>query len=70
MKIAAFVCMLMWSATAFGQSKTVCITVDDLPAVTYGDTTQQTKTYITNQLVQFFAANQMPAVGFVNEGKL
>lgn len=45
----------------------VCVTFDDLPA-THGGL--QTMKYVTGRLLETIKAERIPAVGFVNEGKL
>lgn len=57
-----FICLI-----SFAQKKQICITVDDLPAVAYGEPNEQE---ITENLIQHFDTYKIPAVGFVNEGKL
>ncbi len=50
-----------------GQEKKVCITVDDLPSTSRSLTDQA---YINQKLTGYFQQHQIPAIGFVNEGKL
>lgn len=47
----------------------VAVTFDDLPA-TYGDGDLERMRYVTGRLLRSLAANRVPAIGFVNEGKL
>lgn len=49
------------------QSRQICITVDDLPTVSYGE---QNHEEITHKLVAHFQKFNIPAIGFVNESKL
>ncbi|GAB3180349.1 polysaccharide deacetylase family protein [Telluribacter humicola] len=61
---------LLLSLTALGaiaQPKQLCVTVDDLPTVEYGEGNQKE---ITQKLVAHFQKYNIPAIGFVNEGKL
>ena len=58
------------SFTCYSQEKKICITVDDLPAVTYGVQGIEFKKELTEALVSTFTENQVPAIGYVNEGKL
>ncbi|NLU37349.1 MAG: polysaccharide deacetylase family protein [Bacteroidales bacterium] len=50
--------------------KKICITVDDLPAVTYGSTNKNIKSEITTKLTETFEKYKVPAIGFVVTGKL
>lgn len=61
---------LLWTLSLYSQGKKVCITVDDLPTVHYGIPGYEFKYEITNSLVKVFAANKVPAIGYVNEKKL
>jgi peptidoglycan/xylan/chitin deacetylase (PgdA/CDA1 family) len=54
---------------ASGGRRAVAITFDDLPVISLrGDLTSQTT--ITRKLLSAIKANQVPAIGFVNENKL
>ena len=59
---------LFCCASAFGQKREVVITFDDLP--TSYEYTVQTKQELTKKLLQSIRSNNIPAIGFVNEGKL
>jgi peptidoglycan/xylan/chitin deacetylase (PgdA/CDA1 family) len=48
----------------------MCITIDDLPVVSYGKNDQEHLLAITNALIQTFDQYQIPAIGYVNERKL
>ena len=50
-------------------SRTVAVTFDDLPAAS-GHVDQATLATLTNDLLASLSRNRVPAVGFVNEGKL
>ena len=63
-----FVIFSAWSLHA--QDKCLCVTVDDLPTVTYGVGGDDYKLQLTRQLVTTFNSRNVPAIGFVNEGKL
>lgn len=52
---------------ATAQPKQICITIDDLPTVHYGENNQEE---ITRKLIAHFREYTLPAIGFVNEGKL
>jgi len=52
---------------AFGQNREVAVTFDDLPMV-YGSL--QSERRLTKKLLQSIKSNNVPAIGFVNEGKL
>ena len=49
------------------QSRQLCVTVDDLPMVAYG---ADNHAEITRKLIAHFQKYDIPAIGFVNEGKL
>jgi peptidoglycan/xylan/chitin deacetylase (PgdA/CDA1 family) len=55
---------------AYGQEKRICITVDDLPAVTYGSNKGKLDREITAKLMKTFNRYSIPAIGFVVEGEL
>ena len=70
-RIAKLLPVVMFSLSVVtGQTKQLCVTVDDLPVVAYGipDTSYQ-REIITN-LTRGLAAAHAPAIGFVNEQKL
>jgi peptidoglycan-N-acetylglucosamine deacetylase len=50
-------------------SREVAVTFDDLPA-SYGDGDLQRLTAVTERLLDSIKRNNVPAIGFVNEGKL
>ena len=52
------------------QSKTMCITVDDLPTVIYGQYADDFKMNLTRNLVNTFKAYDVQAIGYVHESKL
>lgn len=52
------------------QDKKICITVDDLPAVTYSSTMEGLHSEITSKLLKTFVRYSIPAIGFVVEGQL
>ncbi|MDW7694135.1 polysaccharide deacetylase family protein [Flammeovirgaceae bacterium SG7u.111] len=66
--IIAFVTLI--SLNAFSQEKKVCITVDDLPTVTYRSLDKELNVEITQKLVAIFDQYKIPAIGYVNEKKL
>ncbi len=70
MKRYLFVLLLLTSTVVCAQNKEVCITLDDLPVVNYGITEEEYLLDITRRLVATFDHYQIPAIGFVNEGKL
>jgi peptidoglycan/xylan/chitin deacetylase (PgdA/CDA1 family) len=59
--------ILFCCASAFPQKREVAITFDDLPT-TQGDLAQMR--FITANLLKKLKAEKVPAIGFVNEGKL
>lgn len=71
MKSIILLLLLAVSAVlAVGQTKQLCVTVDDLPVVDYGSTDTTYQRGIITRLVGGFARAHAPAVGFVNEKKL
>lgn len=54
----------------FAQQKKVCITIDDLPAVTNGIEGNEIRWQITNGIVKTLRSFDAKAIGYVNEGKL
>ncbi len=54
----------------FSQEKKICITIDDLPAVTYGSKIPGVENEIASKLIQTFKEFKIPACGYVVEGKL
>ena len=67
-KIAFILLILTFSA--FGQEKKICISVDDLPLIKYAVKDEGHEWTITNGIVDAFKKHKVPAVGFVNAGKL
>jgi peptidoglycan/xylan/chitin deacetylase (PgdA/CDA1 family) len=62
--------LFLFILTALGataQPRQICVTVDDLPTVPYGEGNEEE---ITRKLVAHFTKHRIPAIGFVNEGKL
>ena len=70
MRILPLLVLLLSGLAALGQQKRVCFSFDDLPVVSYGitDTIYQKK--LINKLVRSLCDSNIPAIGFVNEGKL
>ncbi len=58
------------SVQLFAQNKKICITVDDLPTVSYGLNTPEFNLKLTQNIVKAFKAYNVPAIGYVNEQKL
>jgi peptidoglycan/xylan/chitin deacetylase (PgdA/CDA1 family) len=67
--ILALALTSVFAGPAFAQvrNRQVCITFDDLPS-THGGL--RTIDYVTKKLLRVIKANNIPAIGFVNEGKL
>ena len=61
---------LFISLPAFSQQKQLCVTVDDLPTVTYGIQESDFKISLTRNLVDTFHEYGVKAIGYVNESKL
>lgn len=66
------ICIFLTAAAvvAFAQDKKLCVTVDDLPVVSYGITDPDFQQELTRNLISTFDQYQIPAIGYVNEGKL
>ena len=52
------------------QTREICITLDDLPAITYDYKNLEFKRELIGKLIRTFRAYEIPAIGFVNESKL
>ena len=70
MKVILSVCLCFCTFLSWGQNKQICITVDDLPTVTYGSKDPQLDIEITNKLNHTFKRFQIPAIGYVVENQL
>jgi len=69
-KILLLLILIITTKLTFGQTKQICITLDDLPVVTYGFSQIKFQQDVTNKLIQIFDQFEIPAIGFVNESKL
>jgi peptidoglycan/xylan/chitin deacetylase (PgdA/CDA1 family) len=66
----SLIALFLFTAAAFAQNtKSICITIDDLPANSTEHTIGRFE-FITNQLLTTLKENHVPAIGFVNEIKL
>ncbi|MBX2842413.1 MAG: polysaccharide deacetylase family protein [Flammeovirgaceae bacterium] len=70
MKLIIRVLFIFISTNIFAQQNKVCITVDDLPTVPYSFRDKEHQLEITQKLIDVFTKNNIPAIGYVNEGKL
>jgi len=70
MKVTLLLFSLCFFLSAFGQSRQVCFTYDDLPVVAYGTTDSAFQQGLTDRLVSSLVKNRIPAIGFVNERKM
>lgn len=70
MRNIVFFLFLYHFFVAHSQDKKICITVDDLPAVTYSSTIGELEREITSKLIKTFDRYSIPAIGFVVEGQL
>jgi peptidoglycan/xylan/chitin deacetylase (PgdA/CDA1 family) len=64
------IAVLLISQAAISQTKGICITLDDLPAVSYDFKDIDFQRELVRKLIKTFDAYQIPAIGFVNESKL
>lgn len=55
---------------AFSQTKEICITLDDLPVVSYDFKDIEFQRDLVDKLIKTFDEYKIPAIGFVNEQKL
>jgi len=55
---------------SFAQTKKVCVSIDDLPTVSYGVNDSTSLKNLTEKLIGSLKKNKIPAIGFVNEIKL
>ena len=62
--------MIVLSISAHAQTKEICITLDDLPVVSYDFKGMEFKQEVTQKLINTFDKYDIPAIGFVNEKKL
>ncbi len=67
MKAVLFTILVSIIGYCEAQNRRMCITVDDLPAVHYG---LNNSAEITDGLLETFETYDVPAIGYVNEGKL
>lgn len=70
MKIILSTCFILCLFFTYGQTKKLCITVDDIPTVSYGQNNFEYSRDITNKLIQTFSRFKIPAIGYVNEIQL
>jgi peptidoglycan/xylan/chitin deacetylase (PgdA/CDA1 family) len=57
-------------SVSYAQDKNMCITVDDLPVVSYGIEDPEFHLQVTQNLIRTFDKYNIPAIGYVNELKL
>ena len=67
---AAVVLALSGLSVTMAPARRVAITIDDLPAVSRNFRSDADRERITRQLVTALERHRVPAIGFVNEGKL
>jgi peptidoglycan/xylan/chitin deacetylase (PgdA/CDA1 family) len=70
MRNILFILLIGHFFVAHSQDKKICITVDDLPVVTYSSTIEGLPGEITSKLIKTFDKYNIPAIGFVVEGQL
>ncbi len=69
-KIIILVFLVFTNQLTFSQTKEICITLDDLPVVSYDFKEIEFQQSVVKKLIETFDAYQIPAIGFVNESKL
>lgn len=70
MKCAITLIFSVLISSAFAQNKTMSITIDDLPVVSYGTDDPEFHLRVTQDLIRTFDEYDIPAIGYVNEFKL
>ena len=70
LRFAAIVLALTASLPPQPPVREVCVTVDDLPFISYPRLPAAVAERYTRKLLDAFASHKIPAIGFVNEGKL
>lgn len=56
--------------SSFSQTKEICISLDDLPMVSYDFKSIEFQRTALQKLLHIFGTYHIPAIGFVNENKL
>ena len=70
MKKIAILILVLFAFLSNAQEKKLCITVNDLPAVTGGVSDYEFRLQITNDLISTFKEYNTSAIGYVNERKV
>jgi peptidoglycan/xylan/chitin deacetylase (PgdA/CDA1 family) len=65
-----FFIFMFFHEISWSQTKEICITLDDLPVVSYDFKEIKFQQTIVKKLIKTFDTYQIPAIGFVNENKL
>lgn len=65
-----FAILLLFMFSLSAQEKFICISVDDLPLVKYAVKDEGHEWTITNGILDAFDKHSVPAIGYVNAGKL
>jgi peptidoglycan/xylan/chitin deacetylase (PgdA/CDA1 family) len=69
-RVFLFMLLTILLNPVFSQDKKMCISIDDLPVVSYGIEDPDFHRYITGMLLGHFGRYDVPAIGYVNESKL
>ncbi|MCG8309518.1 MAG: polysaccharide deacetylase family protein [Cytophagales bacterium] len=70
MRITVLIALLFAFRISFSQTGEICITFDDLPAVTYDFKGIEFKQQLIGKLIKTFDVHKIQAIGFVNESRL
>jgi peptidoglycan/xylan/chitin deacetylase (PgdA/CDA1 family) len=70
MRVSIFLVLIFSTLLSFGQKKQVCFSFDDLPVVNYAIADSNFQKDLFNKLLLSLNTYKIPAIGFVNEGKL
>ncbi len=70
LRLLFFIPTFLHCILSYSQTKKVCFTIDDLPTVTYSIKDSKLDLSITQKLISTFKKYDIPAIGYVCEGKL
>lgn len=70
MRTFVFSILFFFASLCYGQKNQVCFTIDDLPVVALSFKSNEFQLMITTKILAALNKHNIPATGFVNEGKL
>ena len=62
--------LLLFLQSMDAQNKNICVTIDDLPVVSYGMNDSSFQRKLMDEIINSLKKHNIPAIGFVNERKL